>query len=129
MRFASLPGLLWPTCSQSNRLSIGCSATIIAGSITEWLGREKLIAALRKEKFDIALLLQNAFDAAWIAWRSGIPERIGYARDGRGALLTKSIRVPAQGEIPKHESHYYLELLRRAEWIESLPPESRVFAC
>ena len=62
------------------------------GSHRGWLGREKLIAELRKEKFDIAVLLQNAFEAAWLAWRAGIPERIGYARDGRGPLLTKAIR-------------------------------------
>src|SRR5579862_6650278 len=70
-------------------------------------GREQLASRLRAEKFDTALLLQNAFDAAWLAWRSGIPERIGYARDARGPLLTKPIRVPQAGEIPKHESHYY----------------------
>lgn len=83
-----------------------------------WFGREKLIAELRKERFDVVVLLQNAFEAAWLAWRAGIPERIGYARDGRGALLTKAIPVPLEGEIPRHESHYYLELLRRAAWIE-----------
>src|ERR1700692_1598734 len=78
-----------------------------------WLGREKLVAELRKEKFDDAVLLQNAFEAAWLAWRAGIPERIAYARDGRRPLLTKAIPVPQEGEIPKHESLYYLELLRR----------------
>jgi len=90
-----------------------------------WLGREKLIGELRKEKFDIAVLLQNAFEAAWLAWRADIPERIGYARDARGPLLTNAIRVPREGEISKHESHYYLELLHRAGWIEgstAIPP-------
>ncbi len=86
-----------------------------------WLGRGRLVAELRKEKFDIAVLLQNAFEAAWLAWRAGIPERIGYARDARGPLLTKAIGVPREGEIAKHESHYYLELLRRAGWIEASP--------
>jgi heptosyltransferase-2 len=33
------------------------------------MGREKLIAELRNEKFGVAVLLQNAFDAAWLAWR------------------------------------------------------------
>ncbi len=84
-----------------------------------WLGREKLIRRLRGEKFDCAVLLQNAFEAAWLAWRAGIPERIGYARDARGALLTKSVGVPRAGEIPAHESYYYLELLRRAGWMDS----------
>src|SRR5260221_5156165 len=83
-----------------------------------WLGREKLIGELRKEKFDIAVLLQNAFEAAWLAMRADIPERIGYARDARGPLLTNAIRVPREGQISKHESHYYLELLHRAGWID-----------
>jgi len=54
-----------------------------------WWGREKLVGEVRRERFDLAVLLQNAFEAAWLAWRAGIPERIGYARDGRGLLLTK----------------------------------------
>jgi heptosyltransferase-2 len=89
------------------------------GRHSGWLGRKKLIGELRRERFDLAVLLQNAFEAAWLAWRARIPERIGYARDGRGLLLTKPIRVPQDEEIPLHESHYYLELVRRAGWIES----------
>jgi heptosyltransferase-2 len=84
-----------------------------------WLGREKLVGELRREKFDFAVLLQNAFEAAWLAWRANIPTRIGYARDARGVLLTKPIHILRDGEIPRHESHYYLELVRRAGWIES----------
>jgi heptosyltransferase-2 len=84
-----------------------------------WSGRESLIRDLRKEQFGAAILLQNAFDAAWLAWRAGIPERIGYARDGRSLLLTDAVAVPKEGEIPRHESQYYLELLRRAGWIKS----------
>jgi heptosyltransferase-2 len=82
-----------------------------------WLGREALIRELRGEAFDAAVLFQNAFEAAWLAWRARIPLRIGYARDGRGALLTSAVQSPQVGEIPQHESHYYMELLRRAGWI------------
>ena len=89
-------------------------------------GRERLARQLRAEKFEVALLLQNAFDAAWLAWRAGVPERIGYARDGRWVLLTKRIPVPKPGEISAHEQFYYLELLRRAGWIDSLPDEHDV---
>ena len=89
-------------------------------------GRERLARDLRARKFDVALLLQNAFDAAWLAWRAGIPERIGYARDGRSLLLTKRIAVPKLGEIPAHEQFYYLELVRRAGWIDSLAGENHV---
>jgi lipopolysaccharide heptosyltransferase II len=89
-------------------------------------GRERLAHDLRARKFDVALLLQNAFDAAWLAWRAGIPERVGYARDGRSLWLTRRIRVPKRGEIPPHEQFCYLELLRRAGWIDSLPGETHV---
>lgn len=91
-----------------------------------WIGREKLIADLRTRKFDVALLLQNAFDAAWLAWRAQIPQRIGYARDARSLLLTKTIPVPKRGEIPPHEKFYYLELLRRAGWLDQLPDEPHI---
>jgi lipopolysaccharide heptosyltransferase II len=91
------------------------------GRHSGWAGQDRLIRELRREAFDVAVLLQNAFEAAWLTWRAGIPERIGYARDGRSPLLTKAIRVPKKGEIPKHESYYYLELVRRARWMETLP--------
>ena len=88
-------------------------------------GRDRLARELRGERFDAALLLTNSFDSAWVAWRAGIPERIGYARDGRGLLLTKAIPAPRPEETPAHESHYYLELLRRAGWTDSISlPES-----
>lgn len=89
-----------------------------------FFGRERLAAELRAQKFDVALLLQNAFDAAWLAWRARVPERIGYARDGRGILLTKAVPIPRHGEIPAHEKFYYLELLRRVGWSDSLQDET-----
>jgi len=90
------------------------------------LGVERLSSELRREAFDSAVLLQNAFEAAWLAWRAGIRERIGYARDARGWLLTQRVAVPLPGEIPPHESCYYLELLRRAGWIERLVPATQI---
>ena len=82
--------------------------------------------ALRGEKFDCAILLQNAFEAAAVAWLARIPRRIGYERDGRGVLLTDPIPVPRRGEIPRHERFYYLELLRRAGLIEELPESDNI---
>ena len=83
---------------------------------------------LRAERFDCAVLLQNAFDAALMAWVADVPQRIGYARDGRRLLLTNPIDVPEPGDIPRHERFYYLELLRRAGIIERFPdcPEIRL---
>src|SRR5450759_251232 len=83
--------------------------------------RRGFAARLRAERFDGAILLQNAFDAALIVWLAGIPERTGNPRDGRGMLLTRAIDVPEPGDIPRHERFYYLELLRRAGLIEHFP--------
>jgi heptosyltransferase-2 len=81
----------------------------------------RLLRELRSRKFDMAILLQNAFEAAAVAFLAGIPRRIGYDRDGRGFLLTDAIPVPKRGEIPRHQRFYYLELLRRAGIIGAIP--------
>jgi heptosyltransferase-2 len=81
---------------------------------------------LRESNFDCAILLQNAFEAAAIAFVAGIPERIGYARDGRSLLLTKAIPVPRAGETPRHERFYYLELLRRAGILDEVPTSDMI---
>ena len=81
----------------------------------------ELAKQLRNEAFDCAILLQNAFEAALLARLAGIPRRVGYDRDGRGWLLTDAIAVPKPGEIPRHQSFYYLELLRRAAIVDVLP--------
>jgi len=104
--------------------------------VRAWKERRDVAARLREGNFDCALLLQNAFDAALITALAGIPERIGYARDMRSPLLTHPIERPRAGTIPLHESFYYMELLRRAGWLERLPdslvvelrsaPQSRV---
>jgi heptosyltransferase-2 len=97
-----------------------CDETILytAGELgAKW----RVAAELAERKFDCAILLQNAFEAAAIAWAARIPVRIGYARDGRSALLTQAIAVPRTGEIPAHERFYYLELLRRAGIIDEIP--------
>jgi heptosyltransferase-2 len=84
-------------------------------------GRRDVAKRIRAGRFDAAILLQNAFDAALVAWMAGIPVRIGYDRDARGVLLTHAIPVPEPGEIPRHERFYYLELLRRAGLVERFP--------
>jgi heptosyltransferase-2 len=91
-----------------------------------WRARRDFAAGLRAERFDCAILLQNAFDAALMARLAGIPERIGYRRDGRGLLLTRAIEVPEPGDIPRHERFYYLELLRRAGMIEHFPDSDAI---
>jgi heptosyltransferase-2 len=84
-------------------------------------GLGRLVDDLRAEHFDLAILFQNAFQAAWIAWRSHIPARVGYARDGRGFLLSNPVDVPPRGAYG-HEAYYYLNLLFRAGLIERPEP-------
>jgi heptosyltransferase-2 len=58
-------------------------------------------------RFEMAILLQNAFESAFTSWLARIPERAGYPTDLRGPLLT--IRVPLAKEIKlKHQVFYYL---------------------
>lgn len=78
------------------------------------LGRLKLTNKLRKEHYSKAILMQNAFDAALITFLAGIPERVGYNRDGRGFLLTRP--VPFDNDDRRgHHIEYYLNLLRMSD--------------
>ncbi len=73
-------------------------------------GRLRLAAELRRRRFDGALLLQNAFDAALIAFLARIPERAGYPTDMRRFLLTMPVPL-TPSLFEKHEVEYYLGLL------------------
>lgn len=90
--------------------------------------RDRLSAVrlLRAGRFDLAVLLPNSFDSALTPWLARVPRRVGYARDGRSALLTEAIARPRPSEIPEHERFYYLELLRRAGWLAALPADPDV---
>ena len=48
---------------------------------------------LRSGGFDLAVLLTNAFRSAFVAMLARIPRRVGYARDGRGWLLTDKLHL------------------------------------
>ena len=73
-------------------------------------GRRQLVGELRGQGFDLAILLQNAFEAALITFLAGIPNRAGYSIDGRGLLLTHPVFLPrARKKI--HQVHYYQGLL------------------
>ena len=76
-------------------------------------GRFRLAREMRKHEFCMAILFQNAFDAAIIALLAGIPERIGYNRDARRFLLTDA--VPFDDQARKlHHIDYYLNLIKKA---------------
>jgi heptosyltransferase-2 len=70
----------------------------------------KLARELREKRFDMAILLQNAIEAAVIAWLARIPIRAGYNTDGRGFLLTHPVK--RKDEILRvHQTEYYLGML------------------
>jgi heptosyltransferase-2 len=78
-----------------------------------WWGKVRLSNDLRRLRFDLAILMQNAFEAALLTWLAGIPNRLGYKTDGRGILLTHSIPVdPFHKEY--HQIDYYLGILKGA---------------
>jgi heptosyltransferase-2 len=71
----------------------------------------RLARMLKGKKFNAAILLQNAIEAAIIAFAARIPLRAGYDSDARGFLLTH--RVHRTEEIRKvHQIDYYLEMVK-----------------
>jgi heptosyltransferase II len=76
------------------------------------MGRIRLIRELRREPFDAAVLLQNAFEAALLTRLAGIPFRGGYDRDGRGWLLSHPVPIDPR-VAGLHQAYYYLDLVER----------------
>jgi lipopolysaccharide heptosyltransferase II len=73
-------------------------------------GKWTLAGELRRGGFDLALLFQNAFEAALLTFAAGIPQRHGYATDGRSFLLSDPVAIPRRA--PVHQVQYYWNLLR-----------------
>ena len=73
-------------------------------------GKWRLAGELRKQGFDLAVLFQNAFEAALLATLAGIPRRYGYATDGRSLLLSEPIARHDRRQ-PIHQIQYYWKML------------------
>lgn len=74
-------------------------------------GKWTLAGQLRRYGFDCAVLFQNAFEAALLAFLAGVPRRYGYATDGRSLLLTEPVAVPDR-RTHLHQVHYYWDMLK-----------------
>lgn len=76
----------------------------------------RLAAALRKQRFDLAILFTNSFRSAALVRLAGVPRRIGFAREGRGWLLTDRLRAKRHGRqyVPAPMLDYYRELVEAA---------------
>ena len=68
----------------------------------------------RKEKFDLAVLFPNSFESALLAKLGKVPNRFGYAKDGRSFLLTNPTKIPVW-KNQRHEVFYYLNLVAEVE--------------
>jgi len=75
------------------------------------MGKFRLARDLKREGFDAAILLQNAFEAALVTSLARIPVRAGYTTDGRGLLLSHGVKKQS-GIDGRHQVHYYQEMLR-----------------
>jgi heptosyltransferase-2 len=72
--------------------------------------------ALRGQGYSHLFVLPPSFSSAWMAWRSGIPRRIGYHGEGRAWLLSPALR---HRHAPRsvHLAQEYLDLLQ--PWLDA----------
>ncbi len=66
---------------------------------------------LREGKYGSTILFPNSLRTAAEAWHAGIPQRIGYALDGRRLLLTHPLPPPERNPARLHQRYYYLDLV------------------
>lgn len=102
------------------------------------MGPKRVAAKLRAVRYDAALLLTNSFSTALVTRLAGIPERIGYDRDGRAVLLTTRLAAPKRRDRPPFDRSqtnpgdwapipacaYYFSVASHAagQWGVALPP-------
>ena len=86
---------------------------IVTYDPAKWRFRDVLDNAnfLKKDAYDLAIILPNSFESAMTTFLTRIPRRIGYNKDLRGLLLTDPIAVP-EWKSRRHEVFYYLHLVR-----------------
>jgi len=75
----------------------------------------RVIRVIQRGRFDLAILFQNAFEAALLAYLGRVPFRLGYNTDGRGFLLTHGV-IRNEGVLKVHQVVYYLTLLKTMGW-------------
>ncbi len=75
-------------------------------------GPMRAAAKIRAVRADVAVLFPNSFRTALAVRLAGVPQRIGYGRDGRGLLLTTRVPAPPRG-VPASTVDYYCDLIER----------------
>jgi lipopolysaccharide heptosyltransferase II len=80
-----------------------------------------LIRMLRRFRFDLAVVFPRSFESALWMRLAGIPERWGYAEEGRSLLLTRAVTSPRRyRDTPRID--YYYHLIDNAESDNPAPP-------
>ncbi len=80
-----------------------------------------LVRMLRRFRFDLAVVFPRSFESALWMRLAGIPERWGYAEEGRSLLLTRAVSSPRRyRDTPRID--YYYHLIDNAESDEPAPP-------
>jgi heptosyltransferase-2 len=90
--------------------------------VHESRGHARDAAQLRTD-LDLAILLPNSFASAFVVWQAGVPERWGYATDGRGLLLTRRCRVD-EGVRGRSQVYYYRAMLDGLGLVTEGPPDA-----
>ena len=85
------------------------------GFIADLRETARIAGQIRRQRFDLALLFQNAFEAALLTRLGSVRFRIGYNTDGRGPLLTHKV-IRTDEVLGGHQVEYYLSLLRAMGW-------------
>jgi len=68
------------------------------------------IRNIKKEKFDLTILLPNSIRTALMVYLARIPLRCGYNRDGRGVMLNMGIKVDARTK-ELSQTEYYINIV------------------
>jgi heptosyltransferase-2 len=76
---------------------------------------KRIISWLKSERFDIAVLFQNAFEAAFLAYMGKVRYRVGYNTEWRGFLLTHKV-IRDQHILSVHQVEYFLGLVEAMDW-------------
>lgn len=78
-------------------------------------GHIRYLSAIRKNRYDLAVVLPNSFSSATLAFFSGVGRRVGYGRQGRGFLLTDKVVPPTENGkfVPQPMVEYYLRLCEK----------------
>jgi heptosyltransferase-2 len=75
----------------------------------------RVVRLMKSVKFDLAVLFQNAFEAALLSYLGGVTLRVGYNSDGRRLLLSHAV-IRDKGILKMHQVEYYLAILRAIGW-------------